>query len=104
MEYLHLEAALARAGVIPPRAEGSKAWQWAGAPKDGFHVLRHTYAWIMLEASVAWTLFTFDHSRLLCSLRAGGRQQGGAAPSTVCLGSPGDQLASRNSPDSPQRC
>ncbi len=26
-----------------------------------------------------------------------------AAPSTVCLGSAGDQLASRNSPDSPQR-
>lgn len=42
--------ALAKAGVIPPRAEGAKAWQWAAAPKDGFHVLRHTYASIMLEA------------------------------------------------------
>ncbi|MER6190314.1 tyrosine-type recombinase/integrase [Streptomyces cyaneofuscatus] len=42
--------ALAKAGIIPPRAEGAKAWQWAAAPKDGFHVLRHTYASIMLEA------------------------------------------------------
>lgn len=42
--------ALAKAGVIPPRAEGAKAWQWAAAPKDGFHMLRHTYASIMLEA------------------------------------------------------
>ncbi len=29
---------------------GAKAWQWVAAPKDGFHVLRHTYASIMLEA------------------------------------------------------
>jgi len=42
--------ALAKAGVIRPRAEGAKAWQRAAAPKDGFHVLRHTYASIMLEA------------------------------------------------------
>jgi len=42
--------ALAKAGVIPPCAEGAKAWQWAAVPKDGFHVLRHTYASIMLEA------------------------------------------------------
>jgi integrase len=42
--------ALAKAGVIPPRAEGAKDWQWEAAPKDGFHVLRHTYASIMLEA------------------------------------------------------
>ncbi|MGW1466602.1 tyrosine-type recombinase/integrase [Streptomyces sp. NPDC002308] len=42
--------ALAKAGVIPPRAEGAKPWQWAAAPKDGFHVLRHTYASIILEA------------------------------------------------------
>ncbi|MFC8276525.1 hypothetical protein ACFUJR_29125 [Streptomyces sp. NPDC057271] len=34
--------ALAKTGVIPPRAEGAKAWRWAAAPKDGFHVLRHT--------------------------------------------------------------
>lgn len=42
--------ALAKVGVIPPRAEGAKAWQWAAAPKDGFHVLRHTYASITSEA------------------------------------------------------
>ncbi|MFI9002205.1 tyrosine-type recombinase/integrase [Streptomyces sp. NPDC053541] len=37
-------------GGIPPRAEGATAWQWAAAPKGGFHVLRHTYASIMWEA------------------------------------------------------
>lgn len=42
--------ALAKAGVVPPRAEGAKAWQWAAASKDGFHLLRHTHASIMLEA------------------------------------------------------
>ncbi|WP_376772642.1 tyrosine-type recombinase/integrase [Streptomyces zagrosensis] len=42
--------ALAAAGIIPPRAEGAKPWQWEAAPKDGFHVPRHTYASIMLEA------------------------------------------------------
>ncbi|WP_258534830.1 tyrosine-type recombinase/integrase [Streptomyces sp. PT12] len=42
--------ALAKAGVIPPLAEGAKPWQWAASPKDGFHVLRRTYASIMLEA------------------------------------------------------
>ncbi|MFE0192588.1 tyrosine-type recombinase/integrase [Streptomyces sp. NPDC058989] len=42
--------ALAKAGVIPPRPKGAKPWQWEAAPKDGFHVLRHTYASMMLEA------------------------------------------------------
>ncbi|MCZ4123674.1 tyrosine-type recombinase/integrase [Streptomyces sp. H39-S7] len=42
--------ALAKAGIIPPRPQGAKPWQWEAAPKDGFHVLRHTYASIMLEA------------------------------------------------------
>ncbi|MFE9888145.1 hypothetical protein [Streptomyces scopuliridis] len=36
--------ALAKVGIIPSRREGTKPWQWAAAPKDGFHVLRHTYA------------------------------------------------------------
>ncbi|WP_329179580.1 tyrosine-type recombinase/integrase [Streptomyces decoyicus] len=40
----------AKAGIIPPRPKGAKQWQWEAAPKDGFHVLRHTYASIMLEA------------------------------------------------------
>ncbi|MFK4212867.1 hypothetical protein [Streptomyces sp. NPDC030920] len=42
--------ASAQAGVIPPRAEGAKAWQWAAAPTGGFPVLRHTYASITSEA------------------------------------------------------
>ncbi|MFC5957205.1 tyrosine-type recombinase/integrase [Streptomyces pratens] len=33
-----------------PRAKDAKQWQGEAAPKDGFHVLRHTYASIMLEA------------------------------------------------------
>ncbi|WP_307520343.1 tyrosine-type recombinase/integrase [Streptomyces umbrinus] len=41
--------ALAKAGIIPPRAKGAKDWQGEAAPKDGFHVLRHTCASIMLE-------------------------------------------------------
>lgn len=41
---------MAKVGVIPPRVEGAKPWQWEAAPRDGFHVLRHTYASIMLEA------------------------------------------------------
>ncbi|MEV0265768.1 hypothetical protein AB0I49_31155 [Streptomyces sp. NPDC050617] len=42
--------ALAAVGIIPPLPEGADPWQWAAAPKDGFHTLRHTYASIMLEA------------------------------------------------------
>ncbi|MFH9612960.1 tyrosine-type recombinase/integrase [Streptomyces pratensis] len=42
--------ALAKAGVIPPLAKGAKPWQWQAAPRDGFHVLRHTYASVVLEA------------------------------------------------------
>ncbi len=41
--------ALARAGVIPPRPNGAKRWQWQASPKDGFHVLRHTYASMVLR-------------------------------------------------------
>ncbi|MGW7019528.1 hypothetical protein ACWGGS_09305 [Streptomyces decoyicus] len=38
------------AGIVPPRPEGAEPWQSEAAPKDGFHVLRHTYASKMLEA------------------------------------------------------
>ncbi|MFD8814077.1 hypothetical protein ACFV23_21900 [Streptomyces sp. NPDC059627] len=39
--------ALAAAGVIPARKAGGR---WAVSRKDGFHVLRHTYASVILEA------------------------------------------------------
>ncbi|WP_328928489.1 site-specific integrase [Streptomyces sp. NBC_00190] len=39
--------ALAAAGVIPVREEGAR---WKASRKDGFHVLRHTYASVLLEA------------------------------------------------------
>jgi hypothetical protein len=41
---------LARAGLIPPRVKGAKPWQCQAAPKDGFHVLRHTHASLVPEA------------------------------------------------------
>ncbi|MER7899514.1 tyrosine-type recombinase/integrase [Streptomyces sp. NPDC096046] len=85
--------ALAKAGIIPPRAEGAKDWQWEAAPKDGFHVLRHTYASIMLEAgesvvtlarwlghsSPAVTLGYYAHFSRRPEARA-------APPSTDCWG------------------
>ncbi|MFJ1558953.1 hypothetical protein [Streptomyces mirabilis] len=78
------EPAPTEADIIPPRAEGANPRQGAAAPKDGFHVLRHTYASITLEAgepvvtSARWVraLLARDHPRLLCSLHAGGRKQG----------------------------
>ncbi|MFF5765065.1 site-specific integrase [Streptomyces nojiriensis] len=39
--------ALAKAGVIPLREKGQR---WKASRKDGFHVLRHTYASVILEA------------------------------------------------------
>ncbi|UUU25903.1 tyrosine-type recombinase/integrase [Streptomyces sp. DSM 40750] len=39
--------ALAAAGVIPMRKKGER---WMASRKDGFHVLRHTYASVILEA------------------------------------------------------
>ncbi|WP_406161478.1 site-specific integrase [Streptomyces canus] len=38
---------LAAAGVIPLRKKGER---WKASRKDGFHVLRHTYASVILEA------------------------------------------------------
>ncbi|WP_381801695.1 tyrosine-type recombinase/integrase [Streptomyces niveus] len=102
--------ALAEADIIPPRAEGAKPWQWAVAPKDGFHVLRHTCASIMLEAgeSVVPLARWLGHSSPAITLgyyahfmpEAGSKGRG-----TIdgLLGERGDRLASRNSPDSPQR-
>ena len=39
--------ALAVADVIPERKKGER---WKASRKDGFHVLRHTYASVILEA------------------------------------------------------
>ncbi|WP_405951516.1 tyrosine-type recombinase/integrase [Streptomyces prunicolor] len=43
-----MEAGLAAAGVIPMRQK--KGERWKASRKDGFHVLRHTYASVILEA------------------------------------------------------
>lgn len=101
--------ALAKAGVIPPRAAGAKSWQWAAAPKDGFHVLRHTYASIMLEAgeSVVTLARWLGHSSPAITLgyyahfmpEAGSKGRGTL---DGLLGERVDRPASRNSPDSPQ--
>ncbi|MEE1765358.1 site-specific integrase [Streptomyces sp. SP18BB07] len=101
--------ALAEAGVIPPRAEGAKPWQWAAAPKDGFHVLRHTYASIMLEAgeSVVTVARWLGHSSPTITLGyyAHFMPEAGRKGRTVIDGlleSRGDLHDGRNSPDSPQ--
>lgn len=101
--------ALAKAGIIPPRAKGAKQWQWEAAPKDGFHVLRHTYASVMLEAgeSVVTVARWLGHSSPTVTLgyyahfmpEAGTK---GRAMLDGVLGSRAHQQASRNSPDSPQ--
>ena len=45
-----MEAGLGQGRGHPAREKSAKPWQWAAAPKDGFHVLRHPYASIILEA------------------------------------------------------
>ncbi|MFH8616333.1 tyrosine-type recombinase/integrase [Streptomyces sp. NPDC017979] len=81
------KSALARAGVIPPRAEGAKPWQWAASPKGGFHVLRHSYASMVLaagecEVTPARALLADGYDSLLCPLHAGGREEVGMRVST----------------------
>jgi integrase len=41
---------LAAVGVIPKRPKGAKSWQYEAARRHGFHVLRHTFASVQLEA------------------------------------------------------
>ncbi|WP_405735173.1 site-specific integrase [Streptomyces sp. NBC_01537] len=101
--------ALAKAGVIPPRPKGAKQWQWEAAPKDGFHVLRHTYASVMLEAgeSVVTLARWLGHSSPAITLGyyAHFMPEAGSKGRTVIdgmLGRQGDRHVSRNSPDSPQ--
>ncbi|MBQ1098029.1 site-specific integrase [Streptomyces sp. b94] len=101
--------ALAKAGIIPPRSKEAKKWQWEAAPKDGFHVLRHTYASIMLEAgeSVVTLARWLGHSSPAVTLGyyAHFMPEAGSKGRTALdglLGRKGDERASRNSPDSPQ--
>jgi integrase len=106
--------ALAEAGIIPPPDKGAKRWQWEAAPKDGFHVLRHTYASVMSEAgeSVVTLARRLGHSSPAITLgyyahfmpEAGskGRTAIDRLPGRRGDGETGDERASRNSPDSPQ--
>ncbi len=101
--------ALAEVGIIPPRAKGAKPWQWAAAPKDGFHVLRHTYASIILEAgeSVVTLARWLGHSSPAITLGyyAHFMPEAGSKGRTAIdglLGKQGELHAMRNSPDSPQ--
>ncbi|MGJ3559033.1 hypothetical protein ACR6C2_08715 [Streptomyces sp. INA 01156] len=94
--------ALAEAGIIPPRAKNAKPWQWEAAPKDGFHVLSHTYASIMLEAgeSVVTLARWLGHSSPAITLGyyAHFMSEAGSKGRTVIdglLGEQGDQCAGR---------
>ncbi|MEE1830761.1 tyrosine-type recombinase/integrase [Streptomyces sp. SP17KL33] len=99
----------ARAGVIPPRAKGTKPWQWQAAPKDGFHGLRHTYASLVLEAgeSVVTLAKWLGHSSQTITLdhyvhfmpEAG--KKGRRAIDSL-LGERAEESSDPNSPDSPR--
>ncbi|MEU8678140.1 site-specific integrase [Streptomyces sp. NPDC048560] len=101
--------ALARVGVIPPQLEGAKPWQWEAAHRDGFHVLRHTYASVVLEAgeSVVTLARWLGHSSPTITLdhyahfmpEAGGK---GRRAIDGLLGGRGSEASGPNSPDSPQ--
>lgn len=76
----------AKAGMVPSLAKGLKPWQWQTAPRDGFHVFRHTYASVLLEAGgvrggsgqVTGALVADQHARSLRPLHA----RGGAEATT----------------------
>ncbi|MFC4611078.1 tyrosine-type recombinase/integrase [Streptomyces maoxianensis] len=101
--------ALARIGVIPPRLDGAKPWQWEAAHRDSFHVLRHTYASAVLEAgeSVVTLAKWLGHSSPTITLdhyahfmpEAGGR---GRRAIDGLLSGRGTEVPSPNPPDSPQ--
>ncbi|MGW6740730.1 tyrosine-type recombinase/integrase [Streptomyces sp. NPDC055025] len=86
--------ALAAAGVIPVREKGES---WKVSRKDGFHVLRHTYASIILEAgeSVVTLARWLGHSSPTITLdfyahfmpEAGGKGRGAI---DALLGKPAD--------------
>lgn len=92
-----------------PVIEDTVAWQWQAAPKGGFHVLRHTYASLMLEAgeSVVTLARWLRHSSPAITLgyyayfmpEAGSKGRGAI---DGALGERGGRRANRNPPDSPQ--
>ncbi|WP_455568740.1 tyrosine-type recombinase/integrase [Streptomyces laurentii] len=104
------KSALAKAGVIPPRAKGVESLAVGGGPKGR---LPCASAHLRLDhvgsrrirrdpGAVARAFLAGDHPRLLCSLHAGGRQQGARHHRRPAWGAwrPARWL---NSPDSPQR-
>lgn len=97
---------MAKAEVIPQRPEGAKPWQWAAAPKDGFHMLRHTYASIMLEAGESVVTLAQRLGRSSPTITLGYyahfMPQAGNRGRAVIDGFLGKRVACQNSPDSPQ--
>ncbi len=84
MEHLHLEARLGQGGRHPTACRGGESLAVGGGPEGR---LPCASAHLRLDhvggrrvrrdpGSVARTLLARDHSRLLCSLHAGGWQQG----------------------------
>lgn len=72
--------ALAAAGVIPMREKGKR---WKASRKDGFHVLRHTFASMIVERTSPSSPWPADrplqpdhHPRPLRPLHAGGWREG----------------------------
>lgn len=93
----------------PALAEAAKDWQWEATPKDGFHVLRHTCASIMLEAGecvVTLARWLGDSSpAVTLGYYAHFMPEAGSEGRTAIdglLGRTGDEHAGRSSPDSPQ--
>ncbi|GGX49570.1 tyrosine-type recombinase/integrase [Streptomyces noursei] len=101
--------ALAKAGIIPPRPKEAKPWQWAAAPKDGFHVLRHTYASFLLEAGESVVTLARWLGRCAPDVTLGYyahfmSEVGSKGRTAVdgLLGRERDRRAGRNSPGSPR--
>ncbi len=88
----------------------AKAWPWAAAPKDGFHVLRHTCAPIMPEAGESALALARRIGRSPPAITLGYyahfMPEAGSKGRGTIGGLPGereDRLVGRNSPDAPRR-
>ncbi|MFI6333724.1 hypothetical protein [Streptomyces sp. NPDC050535] len=82
------KSALAAVGVIPTRQKGER---WKASRKDGFHVLWHTYASVILEAGESvvtltrWLGLRARRSPWTTTPTSCRRPEGrGAGPSTLC--------------------